>query len=187
MSLKRYWTPTGGHTELGTSAPKEAFTTIPTKRHLQHRTRQLYSTLLAWQVVLASLTLSQYYRQGGKDNICFPPWHSHSVLGYGHPGQCSCTPSPLPSAALNNWSTYTSHGRTCFPKSLGTGFEISVAHTGNGARAVPLLHTMTLGFCVSSSSSLISNIHTKQAPNTTFKEVHLSKHLPGRWRSTPPI
>lgn len=70
--LNSHWWPHRA-SEVGTSTPKEAFTTSPNKRHLQHLTRQLYSTSVASQVVLASLTLSQYYRQISKDLTCFPP------------------------------------------------------------------------------------------------------------------
>lgn len=38
----------GGHTELGTSAAKEAFSTTSAKRHPQHLPGQLYSTSPAW-------------------------------------------------------------------------------------------------------------------------------------------
>lgn len=188
MSLKLCWTPTGGHTCSQGSLYHHLY-------HNQETSPAPYqAVLLAWQVVLASLTLSQYYRQGGKDNIRFPPWHSHSVLGYGH--LCVLMFLQIFTSTLQQLWTTEEHILHMLHLNISDWLEgfakilvkgDSVAHTGNGARAAPLLHIQTLGFCVSSSSSLTSNIQTKQVPNTTFKEEDLSKHLPGRWRSTPPI
>lgn len=51
------------------------------------------------------------------------------------------------------------------------GLRRSLQHTLEiGQELYPLLHTKTLGFCVSSSSSLTSNLQTKQAPMLPLKK-----------------